>query len=223
MACTLGVGVTGGAEAQTSQAGADSTAAPGLPPAGVAMWAAGAHNQPLSTRLGRRSDRGLFVLGIGKRRPIARSGNGLVTLSYAADLLPLVISSGMPGYSATPCPGSGGTAASTCVVLHTQLHTAYAVGVIPLGFAARIQPTARLGLQLRASGGVLYFSQPIPDPAERRLNFTGDAGGTADLALTKQLALTFGTRWNHISNAGTGPVNPGMNSWLREVGIALAR
>jgi hypothetical protein len=189
----------------------------------MAMWAAGAHNQPLSTRLGRRSDRGLFVLGIGKRRPIARSGNGLVTLSYAADLLPLVISSGMPGYSATPCPGSGGTALSTCVEIHMQLHTAYAVGLIPLGFVARVQPATRLGLQLRASGGILYFSQPIPDPAERRLNFTGDAGGTVDLALTKQLALTLGVRWNHISNAGTGPVNPGMNSWLREVGIAVLR
>ncbi|MDQ3673965.1 MAG: acyloxyacyl hydrolase, partial [Gemmatimonadota bacterium] len=64
---------------------------------------------------------------------------------------------------------------------------------------------------------------PIPDPAEKRLNFAFDAGAATELRIARRLSITTAYKINHISNAGRGAVNPGMNSRMLELGVVVAR
>jgi Lipid A 3-O-deacylase (PagL) len=189
------------------------------------VWTASAHRQPLATRLGYRYDRGLVLVGVQKRWPLAESLTGALELAYTIDLLPVVLSTEMPEYT-TRDVSCGAGAQRGCVTQVSVLsgqHTAYGAGAAPIGFVARWRMSPAVGLQLRASGGMLYFSQVIPDPLGCQLNFTADAGLAADIQVAKRLALVAGWRLNHISNGGRGKVNPGMNSRMIELGLSLAR
>jgi hypothetical protein len=185
----------------------------------VTIWTATAHNQPLSTRLGERSDRGLLLVGMQKRWPLTHSENGRIELAYTADLLPVVVSSAMPDYvTVVKVCGRWCTYEET---MPTKPQTVYGFGAAPVGFVARYRASSLVGVQLRASGGIVYFSRPVPDPVACKLNFTADVVLVADIRLARWLALESGLRFNHISNGGRSRVNPGMNSRMVELGLAL--
>ena len=211
----------GSAEGQSADAGRDSSKA--VEPRGAyAIWTTSAKGQPLATRFGARHDRALFFIGVQKYWPIRSNPTGGTTLEYSVDLLPLVVSTAMPTYydQFGPCGES-----LTCLQRATasELHTAYGFGAMPIGFIARVPVTHRLDLQFRLSGGALYFSRVIPDPAGRRFNFVADGGAGVGYRIASDLALTAGLRLNHISNGNTGHVNPGMNSVMTEIGLAFPR
>jgi hypothetical protein len=191
------------------------------------VWSASAHGQPLATRLGYRYDRGLVIVGLQKRWPLTKNRDGSLELAYTIDITPVVLSTEMPEYviRTVPVPCDGGTALAcrTTVSVLSGQHTAHGAGAAPVGFVGRWKVSRAFGLQLRASGGMVYFSQAIPDPLGCTLNFTADAGLAADLRVADKLALVAGWRLNHISNGGRGQVNPGMNSRMIELGLSLAR
>ena len=189
------------------------------------VWSASAHGQPLATRLGYRYDRGLVIVGVQRRWPLNRSSDGSVELAYTIDLTPVVLSTEMPEYviRTVPC-GAGSQRGCTMQVWELSgQHTAHGAGAAPVGFVGRWKVSDVLGFQLRASGGVVYFSQAVPDPLGCTFNFTADAGLAADIRVASRLALVAGLRMNHISNGGRGQVNPGMNSRMLEMGLSLAR
>lgn len=195
----------------------------GRPAPTFAVWTAFAGNEPLSTRIGSTNDRDLYVVGVRARW--LRSQRGSFELAYTADLLPAVVSTGMPAYTFVDvrgpmCPPSQACAVS--IITEVTRNTVYGFGVAP-GGEARFRASRPLSLVLRGSAGGVYFSRPIPDPDERRFNFIFDIGAGAELRFSRRLAITAGYRLNHISNAGRGPVNPGMNSQMLEVGLDLAR
>ncbi|MBX6332717.1 MAG: acyloxyacyl hydrolase [Gemmatimonadaceae bacterium] len=187
------------------------------------LWGAVAHNAFLKTRLGPRRDRDLYLVGI--RAAWSAPGARRVRLAYTVDLLPAVISTGMPEYRVASCATDVCTATDTGppYKLIATPHTVYGIGLAPVGLTARIAVTSRLGLVAGASGGIIVFTKPVPDPRERRLNFTGDGRVGITLDVTRTLALSVSYHFNHISNGGAGPVNPGMNSHMIEVGIAPVR
>jgi hypothetical protein len=188
------------------------------------VWTARAHDQWLATRLGGRQDRGLFMLGLQRRWPLAGNESGTVDLSYTVDLLPVVLSSAMPDYLRRDLPCAGTMLPCTRRNLTPVAdQTVYAFGAAPIGFVARFGVTPRLDLQLRTSGGALFFTQPIPDPASCKFNFSADVGAAADVRLTSRLALAAGVRLNHISNGNRSRINPGMNSRMVELGLTVLR
>jgi hypothetical protein len=134
--------------------------------------------------------------------------------SYFLDVVPVAVSTSMPEYQwnshcqpETVCPGAT-----------PILHDAYAFGLVPLGWALTMgRGPARLTIE--ASGGGLFFSRRIPDPAATRFNFTASAGPTMEWRLADGPAFRVGYLWHHTSNGGTGRVNPGLNSGIGTLGI----
>jgi opacity protein-like surface antigen len=133
----------------------------------------------------------------------------------------------MPTYTfvdipASCLPGGACTLPLTLVTGMTR-QTVYGFGAAPVGGEVRFRAARPLAFVVRGSAGGVYFSQPVPDPEERRFNFMFDLGAGAEFRFSRRLAVTAGYRLNHISNAGRGPVNPGMNSQMLEVGVSFAK
>lgn len=64
---------------------------------------------------------------------------------------------------------------------------------------------------VRAGAGILYASREVP-PGETRLNFSLLVGIGVDFDISKRIQLAPEYRLHHVSNANTGPVNPGINN-----------
>jgi len=196
----------------------------GRPLPTFAVWTAFAGNERLSTRIGDTNDRDLFLVGVRARWLLSHIGR--IEYAYTADLLPVVVSTGMPSYTFVNVPGPACPPNPECAVpIITEMtrKTVYGVGAAPVGGEVRYRVTHPLALVLRGSAGGVYFSRPIPDPEERRFNFIFDIGAGAELRFSRRMAMTAGYRLNHISNAGRGPVNPGMNSQMLELGLSFAQ
>jgi hypothetical protein len=194
----------------------------------VGMWMAVAHNAPLKTRLGPRNDRDLYMIGL--RAAWAAPASRRLNLAYTIDLLPAVVSTGMPQYHITACDRRCLGPGQHPVLLRTaygyelydyvmERRTIYGIGIAPVGLEMRLSLVPRLALVASSSGGLVWFTDPIPDPGERRLNFTADARAGLELRITRQVGLAISYHFNHISNGGAGRVNPGMNSNMIEIGI----
>jgi hypothetical protein len=197
------------------------------PTSTLTAWSAMGRDEPLKTRTGHRDDRDLYIAGLRWSRTL--QGNQRVRLDYMADLLPVVISTEMPIYeriatSSAICPANTMCLENTYAygsLLGTR--TVFGVGATPLGLQLRTVATNRIEIVARTSAGLIQFSRRIPDPEERRLNYTLDAGLGLTTRLSSGTSLDVGFRLNHISNGGRGAVNPGMNSRMLEVGISRTR
>lgn len=84
-----------------------------------------------------------------------------------------------------------------------------------LGFG-RWMPFWDLGL------GMLWtdLAPRIPEQSTQ-LNFLLESGPGVQYFATERVALTLGVRWHHISNAGIGDRNKGLNSTLGYLGLSL--
>jgi len=184
-------------------------------------WIAGATGQPLETRIGHVHDRDLFLTALRASHPI------LVTprfrLRSTVDLFPLVVATANRDYTyddvVLACTGVALCQEVTRVPIPSR-HTAYAAGIAPLGFEGLVTLSRRVGLGIGVEGGGLYFNRRIPDPGETRFNFMADGNVALRVSLgVSRPTLIGGFRINHISNGGTGNVNPGMDSRLLFVGL----
>jgi len=72
-------------------------------------------------------------------------------------------------------------------------------------------------------GAGILWTDLAPRIAEEStpFNFVLEAGPGLQYFATERLALTVGTRFHHISNAGTGERNHALNATLTYVGISL--
>lgn len=95
--------------------------------------------------------------------------------------------------------------------------TSRGVGFRPLGLRF-LRGTGPIKLQAHASGGVIRFTVPTPAANATTTNFTGELG------LGFRVPAGWGTlgagyRWHHLSNAGRGRVNPGIDSHQLYFGV----
>lgn len=118
------------------------------------------------------------------------------SLSYFTDLVPAEVAFG------TQAPGGR--------------RTVYGAGFRPLGFSlsgrGRMRPHASI------SGGVIVFAADVPVLNSRRFNFTADVEVGARVG-----GATLGLALHHVSNAGTGRRNPGLNELVLQVGWEFGR
>ena len=72
-------------------------------------------------------------------------------------------------------------------------------------------------------GGGMLWTNLAPRIAEQStpVNLLLEAGPGLQYLATDRIALTVGTRFQHISNANTGERNHGLNSILTYVGMAF--
>ncbi len=189
----------------------------------IGVWTAIARDQPLETRAGDTRDRDLYFVGVRARWQLLRSRR--VELAYIADILPAVVSTGMPSYADVPpsCPPSGPCVIPASIRQEMTRQAVYGAGVAPAGLELRLNVTRFLAFLARGDAGLVYFPRPVPDPEGRRLNFLGEAAVAAEVRLAQRVWLTGGYRFNHISNGGSAPVNTGMDSRMLELGLTFVR
>jgi Lipid A 3-O-deacylase (PagL) len=100
-------------------------------------------------------------------------------------------------------------------------NTAYGVGLNPLNLKWNFATRGHLRPYLELSGGVLFTTEKVPR-ATSKVNFTPSAAfGTHFLG--EKYAWTIEARYLHISNAGLGDFNPGINTFEVRLGVGRFR
>jgi opacity protein-like surface antigen len=92
-----------------------------------------------------------------------------------------------------------------------------------LGFTPMFKLSCLLfpGVLAHVEGGAGIISESINSPAiAHTFNFTPQAGGGFDFALTQQLAVCVAYRFRHSSNAGIYKENPAFNVNFFQAGLA---
>lgn len=98
---------------------------------------------------------------------------------------------------------------------------AYGVGLNPLNLKWNFVAHGRISPYLELSGGTLFTTEKVP-PATSAVNFTsGVALGTHFLG--QKCAWSIEARYLHISNAGLGDLNPGINTFEVRLGLGKFR
>ena len=96
-------------------------------------------------------------------------------------------------------------------------NTAYGVGFDPLGLKWNFRPRRRLSPYLELTGGVLFTNHNVPTNTNT-VNFMDQAAlGTHILGEKYNASLEL--RYMHISNAGLGSLNPGINTVQVRLGL----
>ena len=132
-----------------------------------------------------------------------------LSLTYIADLVPIEIQRGNVTRESDP-------------LTPTARATVFGTGLAPLGLKASFG-RARVKPFVSAAGGFLVFGRRVPLPAATKLTFTGDIDLGADLWTRSSRAFTLGLKFHHISNAGTGDVNRGLNLFVLYGGMSFFR
>ncbi|HEY9517235.1 MAG TPA: acyloxyacyl hydrolase [Gemmatimonadaceae bacterium] len=183
-----------------------------------------AHHSRIPNRISTPMYRDLYIVDL--RAGWTMLARGPLSVEYVPSVVPLVISTGNPEYvqSAGECPPED----DGCVVLYEggpefvpRYHTAYGFGLSPVGFQLRLFRQSPVQILAHASGGALWFSRPVPDPEATRFNFTAELGSALQIRLPDHFGLVLGYTWHHTSNAGTGHVNPGLNSRVLTFGLVV--
>jgi len=107
--------------------------------------------------------------------------------------------------------------ATPLFLVFQRANTAYGVGFSPLGLKWNFDRRGRLSPYLELNGGILFTSKNVPTYTNN-VNFTPAAAlGTHILGEKYNWSLEL--RYLHISNAGLGRLNPGLNTVEVRVGI----
>lgn len=95
--------------------------------------------------------------------------------------------------------------------------TTYGVGLNPLNLKWNFATRGHIRPYVELSGGTLFTTQKVPTGTSD-VNFTPSAAlGTHFLG--KKYAWAIEARYLHISNAGIGDLNPGLNTFEVRLGI----
>jgi len=96
-------------------------------------------------------------------------------------------------------------------------NTAYGVGFDPLGLKWNFERRGRLSPYLELTGGVVYTNHDVPT-GTNTVNFMDQAALGTHL-LGEKYNWSLELRYMHISNAGLGNLNPGINTVQVRLGI----
>jgi hypothetical protein len=111
--------------------------------------------------------------------------------------------------------------APPCTAKWSDAAQARALALEPLAFRLW-QRAGRVELSLRPGIGVTRFARAVPIPEGRRVNalLRLDAGAAVAITPRDRLHLQFG--WWHVSNAGRGALNPGVDALQLQAGVSHA-
>jgi hypothetical protein len=143
-----------------------------------------------------------------------------MSLDLAPDLIPLALTTRNPAYTSVAASACRETCfAAAVTVQRVTRHTTFAFGAAPLAAALHVNRRKVIELILDARAGALWFTRAMPDPDAARLNFT--LAGGLGLSIAQRLLL--GYAYQHMSNAGLAPINPGVDTHLLYAGVLIAR
>ena len=185
----------------------------------MGVWGGLAQNSPTGL-FGHTRGRDLAVAAVRVGWTVSRSDR--VAADYVVDVFPAAWLSA----PRTPPPHLGGP----CPSDPCNVRAAFAgqravrgVGAAPLGIELRLRPAGRVQPFLAASGGALWFLEPVPAAGGARFNFTADLGAGVLLAGSGPLEAMAGYKLHHLSNGGRAIVNPGVDGHMLYVGLMRRR
>jgi hypothetical protein len=98
-----------------------------------------------------------------------------------------------------------------------KTNTAYGAGVNPFAFKWIMTSPRKVKPFFQLEGGTLFTNTKVPEGTSR-INFTTSAGLGAHFLLSKH-TFSAEVRFQHISNAGIGDLNPGINTFQVRIGL----
>jgi opacity protein-like surface antigen len=176
-----------GAEAAGASAPANYALVEGMNEFG--FWAGGSPTSNVA--IGRTPDTSLLLVGLRYGRVLKAWES--ISLQYTLDILPAAVV-----FQSNSVRRGGATI--------------YGAGITPLGFKLNFGQQSWIKPFVAANVGFLYFTDDVPVPDSSHFNFTPELGLGAQFFLTPKRAVTLGYKYFHISNAGTGRHNPGLDN-----------
>lgn len=89
--------------------------------------------------------------------------------------------------------------------------TVYAGGITPFNMKWNFTSGRRIAPFVQLSSGLLFSGEELP-AGTAKVNFATGIGLGFHLFTREKRAVTFETRYRHISNSGLGDLNPGLNT-----------
>jgi len=105
----------------------------------------------------------------------------------------------------------------------TQRRRSYGSGVSPVGLRASFSPNSRVQPFVSTNGGFLYFDERVLSPQGSQFMYTIDFGGGIQIFTKQRQALSFGYRYQHLSNANISRHNPGTDANTFYVAVSRFR
>jgi len=127
--------------------------------------------------------------------------------------VPLVVVRNNP-ISAAVVDGTG----QWFMALDTPRSSTLGFGLKPVGFRAWAG-SKRVRLQAEVSAGVVRFGSPLLASNATRFNFAYDMAAGIRMEVPSAGRAELGLRRQHLSNAGFGEVNPGLDSHVAYIGF----
>ncbi|HET6567842.1 MAG TPA: acyloxyacyl hydrolase [Rhodothermales bacterium] len=183
-----------------------------------AQWRVGgfiglARSSPVSSLLGVTPGRDHYFIGLQALTEVLRAGP--LTLSYGAQLLPVVAITGR-----TPPEGYRGLTRPDGRLPGPDV--AYAFGVVPFGLEVGVHPFRSIVVYGASAAGGLVFRRPFPVPEASRINFTLEYGGGLLILVGRGRWIQLGYKYHHLSNAYTARMNPGLDGHVFYVGYQVS-
>ena len=172
---------------------------------------------------GAQREREVFLVGLRYRRTVTQSEDAI--LAYTFDVIPAATVANTPVRTRRFC--CLGLSESVRRELEAELgsgtepSTAYGFGVAPLGFQLELFRRSPVYLALGGGGGLLFFDRDVPHLDTRKMNFTATLNAGLRVVISEVWELTLGYKYHHLSNAGTGTFNPGLDSSMLYLGWML--
>lgn len=167
----------------------------------------------------RKSNYGFAAVRYSRR--VASSDS--LALKYQIDFLPLVVLEYDRQLVTQTAPAT--------FAVRNERTTAYGAGFSPFGLQLNFRRRNKIQPFAAINAGLIYFNKSIPDDRTTtfpnrfgtHLNFATNAGGGAEFATESSRAVTVGYKFQHISNASRGNINPGFNQNIFYAGYTFKK
>ena len=194
----------------------------------VGIWTGVSWHAPGPSGVQRAGDREFVLVALRYRRVLFSSSR--IALAYTADLIPVAVVTDNSSETWPFRVPSGGyldlAATASAFALgggRLKGNTVFGWGAAPVGVEVSVSMTRRFGIVIGGTAGFLAFSKPVPFANARKLNATLDVGVGFELAVGRGWRAIGGYKFHHLSNAGTGDFNPGLNASVWYLGTLLER
>lgn len=94
-------------------------------------------------------------------------------------------------------------------------------GITPVGFQFNFNQSNVVQPFFKSSTGYMYFTERFPDERGVRFNFTLELGTGVEFVIAKNVSISVGYKYHHMSNGQFGQINPGVDSNIFYSGITI--
>ena len=172
----------------------------------LGFWAGYSPDNP--TLIGRKTDRPFFDVNV-QYAHVVITGN-YWALKYIAEIVPVAI---------MEQPQQSHTMSGSSEDLPGSKQNIYGVGISPFGLQMNLRRGSMLQPYINATAGAIYFTDKVPVENSSNFNFMLGLGAGVEIWYRENQSLILGYKYQHISNAGTAPYNPGVDSDLFYAGF----